>query len=292
MRLTLLFALLLPMLSAQSLGSLLTEKLQARIAAYDQAMEGALGVAVIDLSTGEKWSYHGKTVFPTASVIKVPILIELFRLSEEGKLNFAERVTILPAETVGGSGVLQTRLKLGPLTLAIEEIVREMIVSSDNTATNWCIRRIGMAGVNRTMAAMGYASTRLQRVMIDQPAATRNEENVSTSEELADLLRLLYEGKAVSPRASAEMLAIMKDVKASMRKAVPPGIEVASKVGEMVGVRAEAGIVYLKGRPFALAVMSSYLKEPFSPVEAIARIVFEHFERLAQGNIYGNLGVR
>lgn len=149
-----------------------------------------------------------------------------------------------------------------------------------------------MGGVNRTMATMGYSATRLQRVMIDQAAATRNEENVSTPEELADLARGLYEGKAVSGKASAEMIAIMKQVKGEMRRAVPASAEVASKVGELVGVRAEMGIVYLKGRPFALAVMGSYLKEPFSPVEAITRMVFEHFERIGQGNIYGNLGVR
>lgn len=279
-------------LCAQPVAELFGEKLKASIAAYDGKMDGAMGVAIVDLSTGEKWSYHGKTVFPTASVIKVPILIELFRLREAGMLDFAERVRIEPGEAVGGSGVLQARLKQGAVTISINEIVREIIVSSDNTATNWCIRRIGMGGVNRTMATMGYSATRLQRVMIDQAAATRNEENVSTPEELADLARGLYEGKAVSGKASAEMIAIMKQVKGEMRRAVPASAEVASKVGELVGVRAEMGIVYLKGRPFALAVMGSYLKEPFSPVEAITRMVFEHFERIGQGNIYGNLGVR
>ena len=279
-------------LCAQPVAELFGEKLKASIAAYEGKMDGAMGVAIVDLSTGEKWSYHGKTVFPTASVIKVPILIELFRLREAGMLDFAERVRIEPGEAVGGSGVLQARLKQGAVTISINEIVREMIVSSDNTATNWCIRRIGMGGVNRTMATMGYSATRLQRVMIDQAAATRNEENVSTPEELADLARGLYEGKAVSGKASAEMIAIMKQVKGEMRRAVPASAEVASKVGELVGVRAEMGIVYLKGRPFALAVMGSYLKEPFSPVEAITRMVFEHFERIGQGNIYGNLGVR
>ncbi len=279
-------------LGAQPVAELFGEKLKASIAGYDAKMDGAMGVAIVDLSTGEKWSYHGKTVFPTASVIKVPILIELFRLREAGRLDFAERVTVQPAESVGGSGVLQERLKSGPVSVSIEEIVREMIVSSDNTATNWCIRRIGMGGVNRTMATMGYSATRLQRVMIDQAAATRNEENVSTPEELADLARVIYEGKAVSGKASAEMIAIMKQVKGEMRKAVPGSVEVASKVGELVGVRAEMGIVYAGGRPFALAVMGSFLKEGFSPVEAITRLVFEHFVRLGQGNIYGNLGVR
>ncbi|MCX6611289.1 MAG: serine hydrolase, partial [Acidobacteria bacterium] len=104
--------------------------------------------------------------------------------------------------------------------------------------------------------------------------------------------KLIYDGKAVSPKASAEMIAMMKLVKDDMRKAVPAGIEVASKVGELTGVRTETGIIYMKGRPFILAVMGTYLKEPNSPVEDITRMVYEHFAKLESGNIYGNLGVR
>lgn len=278
--------------SGQSVASLLTEKLRAQIEAYDARMEGVLGVAMIDLKTGERWSYHGKTLFPQASAIKIPILIEMFRLREEGKLRFEEMVRLDPKEIVGGSGVLQSRLKNGAITVSIEELVREMIASSDNTATNWCIRRAGMANVNQTMSRLGFLSTRLQRVMIDQAAASRDEENISTPEEMVEIAKLIYDAKAVNAKASGEMIAMMKLVKAEMRKGVPPEVEVASKVGEMTGVRTETGIIYLKGRPFVLAVMGTYLKEPQSPVEAITRLVFEHFQKLAQGNIYGNLGVR
>ncbi len=278
--------------SGQSVTSLLTEKLRAQIEAYDARMEGVLGVAMIDLKTGERWSYHGKALFPQASAIKIPILIEMFRLREEGKLRFEEMVRLDPKEMVGGSGVLQTRLKEGAITVSIEELVREMIASSDNTATNWCIRRVGMANVNQTMSKLGFLSTRLQRVMIDQEAASRDEENISTPEEMVEIAKLIFDAKAVNAKASGEMIAMMKLVKAGMRKGVPPEVEVASKVGELTGVRTETGIIYLKGRPFVLAVMGTYLKEPQSPVEAITRMVFEHFQKLAQGNIYGNLGVR
>jgi len=279
-------------LCAQSVSDLLTVKLRARIEAYDARMDGVLGVAVLDLKTGERWHYNGTTLFPQASAIKIPILIEVFRWREEGKLRFEDQVTLQPSELVGGSGILQTRLKNGPLTVTIEEIVREMIASSDNTATNWCIRKVGMASINQTMSKLGFLNTRLQRVMIDQPAATRNEENISTAEEMVSIVKLIYDGKAVSPKASADMITMMKLVKAGMRKGIPANIEVASKVGELTGVRTETGIIYLKDRPFILSVMGTYLKEPFSPVEAITRMVFEHFATVESGNIYGNLGVR
>ncbi|MBM3758956.1 MAG: serine hydrolase [Acidobacteria bacterium] len=279
-------------LAGQSVSDLLTAKLRQGVATYEAKMEGVLGIAVIDLKTGEQWSHNGSTLFPQASAIKIPILIEMFRLREQGQLRFEDSVTLQPGELVGGSGVLQNRLKNGPLTVTIEEIVREMIASSDNTATNWCIRKAGMANINHTMSKLGFLETRLQRVMIDQAAASRNEENISTPIEMARMAKLIFDGKAVSPKASEGMIAMMKLVKADMRKAVPAQIEVASKVGELTGVRTETGIIYLEGRPFVLAVMGTYLKEPFSPVEDITRMVFSHFSKLKQGNTYGNLGVR
>ena len=292
MRFFLYLVLLSPFALGQSVSASLTEKLKAKIEAYDGQMEGVLGVAVIDLKTGERWSYHGQTLFPQASAIKIPILIEMFRLREEGKLRFEDVVQIAQQDVVGGSGVLQQRVKAGAITVSIEELIREMIASSDNTATNWCIRRAGMANVNQTMSKLGFHSTRLQRLMMDQAAASRDEENISTPEEMVAIAKLIYDAKAVSPKASGEMIAMMKLVKAGMRKGVPPEVEVASKVGEMSGVRTETGIIYLKERPFVLAVMGTYLNEPDSPVEAITRLVFGHFQKLAQGNIYGNLGVR
>lgn len=292
MRIALLFVLVASMAYAQTVGELMKAKLLQRIASLDQKMEGSLGVSVIDLQSGEQWSYNGKTLFPQASAIKIPILIEMFRLREEGKLRFEEKVTLQPVELVGGSGVLQNRLRNGPLTVTVEEIVREMIASSDNTATNWCIRRAGMANINQTINKLGFASTKLQRVMLDQGAASRNEENISTPEEMARMAKLIYDGKAVSTQASGAMIAMMKLVKAELRKAVPAPIEVASKSGELTGVRTETGIVYLPGRHFVISVMGTYLKEPYSPIEQVTGMIFEHFSKLLQANIYGNLGVR
>jgi beta-lactamase class A len=289
----LLLSLLLASLAgAQTVGDLLEAKLRQKIEAYDQKMEGVLGVAAIDLNSGHMWSHNGKAVFPQASAIKIPILIEMFRLREMGQLNFGERVRLEPKDSVAGSGVFQERLKKGPVETTVEELVREMIASSDNTATNWCIRRAGMANINQTSSKLGFLDTRLQRIMLDQAAATRNEENVSTPEEMARMVELIYRGKAVSETASKDMIAMMKLVKDDMRKAVPAEVEVASKVGELTGVRTETGIIYLPGRPFVLAVMGTFLKEPQSPVEDITRIVFDHYAKLAKGNIYGNLGVR
>jgi beta-lactamase class A len=276
----------------QSVEALLWEKLEQRVVALDLQMDGVLGVAVIDLKTGKRWGYHADTVFAQASLIKVPILIEVFRLKELGQLRFEEKVTIDPKILVGGSGVLQDRLKNGPLTVPVEEIVREMIASSDNTATNWLIQRVGMANVNKTMRELGFAETKLQRIMIDSAAALRNEENISTPNEMAAIFERIHRGNVLTPASRDGMLAYLRMVGGGMKKGLPDGVDLASKTGELEGVRTQTGIVYLKERPFVLSVMSAYLTEPNSPVEAVTRLVYQTMQKIAQGNAYGNLGVR
>jgi beta-lactamase class A len=134
--------------------------------------------------------------------------------------------------------------------------------------------------------------TRLRRIMLDQAAASRDEENVSTPREMARLAALLYQHKLAGPAPTMDMLAMMKLVKADFREAIPAHVEVAAKPGELTGVRCETGVIYLKGRPFVLSVMTTYLGKEESQVPAVARILYDHFERLARGNRYGNLGVR
>ncbi|MGB9605950.1 MAG: serine hydrolase, partial [Bryobacteraceae bacterium] len=171
---------------------------------------------------------------------------------------------------------------------SVRELVELMIRESDNVATNKLIGLVGMDAVNRTLDGMGLLRTRLRRRMMDAAAAARDEENVSTPREMARLAELLYRGQAVDEAASREMIEIMKAVRASMRKAVPPEVPVASKPGDLPGVRCETGIVFLPSRPFVLSVMGAYLEEKTDPVDAVTRIVYRHFERLARSNRYGH----
>ena len=287
-----LVTILLSALPGETVSELLERKTLARIAAFDQQLDGILGVTAIDLTTGHEFSYHGDAVFPQASSIKIPIMLQMFKAASAGALSLDETVTLQPNEYAGGSGVLQEQLKRGPAQATIRQIITAMMEESDNTATNWCIRKVGMATVNRTLDELGLLQTRLRRIMMDQAAATRDEENVSSPREMARLAMLLYQHKLAGTAETMDMLAIMKLVKAGFRQAIPAAVEVAAKPGELTGVRCETGIVYLKGRPFVLSVMSAYLAKEESPVPAVTRIVFDHFDRLARGNRYGNLGVR
>lgn len=277
------------MLPAQStVSELLEARTLEALAAVERSLEGVLGVAALDLETGWVFGRNLDTVFPQASAIKIPIMVEVFRAARAGRLRLDERLRLGPEDIVGGSGKLQEKLRRGPLELSVRELVELMIRDSDNVATNRLIGLVGMEEVNRTLDGLGLFATRLRRRMMDSAAATRDEENVSTPREMARLAEMLYRGRLVDAEACREMIAIMKTVEAGMRRAVPRDVPVASKPGAVPGVRCETGIVFLPGRPFALSVMGTFLGEKDDPVETVTRIVYAHFERLARSNRYGH----
>ncbi len=263
-------------------------KQAAKIKALDDGLNGVLGVAWIDLTSGRVFSYNGDAVFPTASSIKIPILIQVFRDAAAGKLSFADKVTIGTAENAGGSGgPLQAALNKGPVTMTVREVVENMIQYSDNSATNKLIGLVGMARVNALLTGLGMEKTRLRRKMMDIAAAARGDENVATPLEMVRIVRLIYEGKAADAKSCHDMLEIMKKVDAYMRPMIPDSIVVASKPGDLDGVRTETGLVYLPKRPFILSVMSAYLDDRVNPVGPATAIVFDYFNKVAHSNEYG-----
>jgi beta-lactamase class A len=283
--------LLIPLnLLAQSSPEILLEqKMLERIQKADAALDGVLSMAAIDLTTGKTISYHGDTLFPQASSIKIPIMMAMFQAAREGKFSFHDKVTLEANDIAGGSGHLDAILRKGPHTLTVLELVTAMIETSDNTATNRCIRMAGMERVNRLLDTLDLVNTRLRRVMMDTQAASRDQENLSTPLEMARLAQMLYRGKGCHPDDCRQMLEIMKLVKGGMRKAVPAEVAISSKTGSVTGVRCETGIIWLQGRPFALSVASTFLgSQPVNPVEEVTGIVYRHFDRLAKANRYGH----
>ncbi len=268
---------------------LLELKEYAKIKDVGDALDGVLGVATIDLTNGRVLVYNGDAVFPTASSIKIAIMIQAFRDADAGKLSFDRKITIAPSEDAGGStGPLADALaKKSPVTLTVAELIGDMIEYSDNTATNKVIDLVGMDRVDATLAQFGFVRTRLRRKMMDVDAAAHGRENISSPLEMARLVRLIYDNQAASPQSCARMLGIMKRVSLYMRPMIPENIPVASKPGELDGVRTETGLVYLPNRPFIVSVMSTYLTDRANPVPQITAIVFDFFNRLAHSNPEG-----
>jgi beta-lactamase class A len=261
---------------------LLEGKTLAELRRFDGSLEGTLGVAVIDLETGRVFALNGDTVFPQASVIKVPILAAMHRAG----LRFDDRVTLQPGEAVEGGG-LYALLKRAPVTLPVGELAAAMIVDSDNTATNRCIDLVGMDSVNKMLDDAGFPRTRLQRKMMDGEAARRNAENIGTPNEMARLVESIYRRKLVNDAAATHILGLMKKVRGGIAQGLPLDTEASVKTGELPGARCETGIVFLPGRPFILSVMSAFIDDRRTPVPEVTRIVYRMFEKLARSNRYG-----
>jgi beta-lactamase class A len=264
-----------------SLAAELRSRFEKRVQEITSKVDGVVGYAIVDLTTGERIAHLERETFPTASAIKLAIVYELFKQAEEGKLRLDETMTLDRRQAVGGTGVL---VEMGTPTLSIRDFAVLMVTLSDNTATNVLIDRLGMDRIASRMQGLGLDGTKLRRHMMDTAAARRGDENVSTPDELVRLLRAMND-------SMPDAIALLKKPKENrLRKGLPEGVESADKSGELDGVRVDAGIVFAKNRPYALCVMTTFLKDEGQgerAIEEISRVAYEYFSRLGTGGALG-----
>jgi beta-lactamase class A len=260
---------------------------EARLAAVADALDGVLGYAIVDLKGGQRFERLADEPFPTASTIKLAVLYELLRQADEGRVALDRPSPLDRRQVVAGSGILQ---HLQEPVLSLRDHATLMMILSDNSATNVVIDAVGMDRVNARMDALGAVPSRLRRRMMDVEAARRGDENVASPGALARMASLLWSGEGLSESAGADARRILERVGGQIRRAVPARVPVFSKTGSLAAVRAEAAVVDLEGRPFAIAVMTTYLASDSDGDRAILRIAeaaFSYFERLARGGAYG-----
>ena len=269
----------------------LKAKFEQRLQEIAARVDGVMGYAVLDLTSGDRFGRLEREVFPTASTIKLAIVYELFKQVDEGRLRLDQTLMLDRRHAVGGSGVL---IAMGTPTLSIRDYATLMVMLSDNTATNVLIDLAGMDNVTRRMAGLGLNATKLRRRMIDLDAARRGDENVSTPAEIVRLLEAFYgprRPEELSATSRDEAIALLKKPKTSrLRKGLASGVETADKPGELEGVRVDAGIVFEKNRPYILCVMTTYLKDEAEgerAIEEASRAAYDYFSRLGAGLQYG-----
>jgi beta-lactamase class A len=264
----------------------LRAKFEKRVQEISSRVDGVVGYSIVDLTSGERIAHLDAATFPTASAIKLAIVYELFKQAEEKRIDLDEKITLDRRQAVGGTGVL---VEMGTPTLSIRDYAVLMVTLSDNTATNVLIDRLGMDRIAARMQGLGLSGTKLRRHMMDTAAARRGDENVSTPDELAKLLRAMNE-------TMPDAIALLKKPKENrLRKGLPEGVASADKSGELEGVRVDAGVVYAKNRPYVLCVMTTFLKDEAEgerAIEEISRVAYEYFSRLGAGGVLGRLNGR
>lgn len=268
----------------------LRTKLEDTIKDVDQRLDGVVGVAILDLNSGDTILYHADEVFPTASSIKVPLLAELYRQAQEGKLKLADVYTVRAADDVPDSTIFNG-LTPGLTQLTLRDLAQMVVAVSDNAATNVLIDRVGMANVNSLMQSLSLTKTKLQRKMMDINAAKEGRENLATPREFMMLLEDLYRGRILNAQYTDDLIKLLATTKDSpMQRALGENVKVADKPGELDAVRSDIGIIYAPNRPFVIAVMTSYLKNDREGEDAIGEITeaaYSYFDRLGRSSPYG-----
>ncbi len=286
-----LWMLLLFLSPPETPQEVLRARLEHKIRAIADGVDGVVGVTIQDLTTTERFALRGDTVFTQASAIKLPVLVELFRQVEQGRHGLDDLITLEQNDVVPGSGVLQ-RLTPGSVRMTLRDVATLMVTVSDNTATNMIIDRVGMENVNQTMVRLGLPQTKLQRKMMDSEAWLADRENLSTPNEQARLLELIHRGDVLNDASRKELLHILSIPKSSrIRPLLPSGTRVAHKTGTVSGVVVDVGIVYLEGRPFIIAGMANWLvdgPEAERALEQVALAAYQYFDRLQHSNSYGH----
>ena len=288
--------LLLAACNGQSTASanqkVLWQKLESKIEQVDQNLDGIMGVALEDLTTGDHYFLREDEVFAQASSIKITVLANLYLQAQQGKLKLTDLYTVQSSDLVPDSDIMNG-LTPGITRITLRDLATMMVAVSDNAATNVLIDRLGMPNVNAMLDSLGLTHTRLRRKMMDLEAAKQGRENVSTPREMMMLLDAVYQGKLLNKESAADLFKVLSTNKESfIPRDLPPDLKVANKPGELEAVRNDSGVVFVAGRPYVICVMTSFLRNEREGEEAITKVSLETwrmFDRLSRATEYGRV---
>jgi len=272
-------------------GGALPSRLAARIAA---APARAVGVYFRDLTTGDSALVGAHLRFHAASTMKVPVMIQLFRDRDAGLLSLDDSITVTNTfRSIVDSSTYQLDkaddsdsslyARVGGKA-AIRELVELMETVSSNLATNLLIARVGAPRANATAHALGADSIVVLRGVEDGKAYRAGRNNTTTARDLGVLLAAIADGRAASPAAAREMLAILgrQQFNEGIPAGLPPGegTRVYHKTGWIGGVvYHDAAIVErMDGRRYVLVVLTGGIQkdeDAYGLVRDLSRLVYD-----------------
>lgn len=262
-----------------------------------RSSRGVFAVAFEDLQTGARILINEKQQFHAASMMKVPVMIEVYRQAEQGHFNLDDSVrvknefrSIVDGSTYGLSlsdDSDESMYTLIGKKATIRHMVEQMITVSSNLATNILIDLVDAKEVTRTMRSLGANDIQVLRGVEDTKAFEAGLNNTTTAEDLLFILKAIAQGKAVSQKASREMIAILQaqQFRDKIPALLPSDVRVAHKTGSITGVEHDGGIVFLPdGRSYVLVVLSKGLTSAEEGKKTIAGISKTIYDFMMEGH--------
>jgi len=279
--------------SIRAKQDLLWARMEDSVHTIVRETDAVVGVAILDLTDQRAFYLNADAIYPTASTIKIAVLAELYRQHERGSgAKLGDLYTVNAKDGVGTEGILQS-MSAGVSRITNRDLALLMVSLSDNSATNVLIDRVGMDNVNSWLSQLGLERTRLRRHMLDVKAAQQGRENTSTPRELVTMLRAIHEGRVFGKATTEEFFRMLSTQKSSyIPRHLPADLMIANKPGNLDAVRNDAGIIFVPGRPFAIAVMTTFATDGVEAEESIGRIAqaaWSYFDRVGRSSSLGRL---
>jgi beta-lactamase class A len=258
-----LILLMLAVLAVQLHAQKVDRKLQRQVEEIVNGFNGSVGVYVKDLKTGKTVSINADTVFPTASMVKVPILIGVMDKVAKGELKYDQSLKYRDSLLYAGVDILGSfkdteRIELG-------KVIMLMLTMSDNTASLWLQSLAGTGTrINQLLDSMGFVHTRVNsRTPGREGARTQYGWGQTTPREMATLLEKVSSGEVINDSTSKKMLRLLgrnfwDDVSISQ---IPSDVFVASKNGAVNGSRSEVLFVHGRGARYVFCVCTKNNKD-------------------------------
>ena len=266
------------------------EDFRTNVLSQIDSIQGDVAVAYINLSNpSDTLLINSEDEFHAASTMKVPVMIELFKQQQEGKINLNDSIllknefkSIVDSIDVGDDSDDVIYSKIGS-TVSLKDLMYSMITVSSNLATNVLIELVGAKNVTASMRDLGAEKIQVLRGVEDQKAYDLGLSNSTTAMDLMMIMKAIAEEKAGTKEDCDQMISILKDQQFNeiIPAQLPDDVSVAHKTGSITGVHHDAGIVYLPdGKAYVLVLLSKKLEDfdkGTAQLAGISKTVYDHF---------------
>jgi beta-lactamase class A len=263
------------------------KKLTLKLQKLVEGFNGDVGIYVQNLKTGKFAEINGDTIFPTASMIKVPIMIGVFDKIEKKELNYHQNLIFRDSLLYAGEDILGS-FKDGE-KIQLSKVQMLSITTSDNTGSLWLQKLVGGANINKWLSDNGFENIRINSRTPGREAFQKRYGWGQTSpKEMALLIKKIRDGQAISPAASERMyrnlIRIYWDGEALSQ--IPPYVQAASKQGAVNRSRSEVVLVSAPHGDYVFCIATKNQKdeswttdnEGYQLIRKLSKLLWNYYE--------------